>query len=150
MNWIKRYWILLVVGLVIVFLAYGGIAGIVSGIGYTKQIRASDKEITSLKKKIKASDTKADAAVDRARVAEEKARIERAEKEKHKARAARIEGEKRASRQNRNPPSDTNCRTHHKDFTCRAGRDHVAAAGSPFHAGGSTEKSRIPKNIHAC
>ena len=97
-DWLKRYWILLTVGLVIVFLAYGGIAGIVSGIGYQKQIRASDKEITSLKKKIKASDTKADAAIDRARVAEEQARIERAEKEKHKARAARIEEEKKELR----------------------------------------------------
>lgn len=97
-NWLKRNWILLVVGLVILFLAYGGIAGIVSGIGSRKQIRASDKEIASLKRDIKASDTKADVAIDRARVAEEKARIERAEKEKHKARADRIEEEKRELR----------------------------------------------------
>lgn len=97
-KFIKRHWILIVVGLVIVFLAYGGIDGIVSGMAYKKQIRTSDKEIASLKQKIKASDTKADAAVDRARVAEEEARIERAEKEKHKARAARIEGEKRELR----------------------------------------------------
>ena len=98
LKFIKRHWILLVVGLVIVFLAYGGIDGLVSGIEYKKQIRASDKEIASLKRDIKASDTKADAAIDRARIAEEQARIERAEKEKHKARAARIEEEKKELR----------------------------------------------------
>lgn len=97
-NWIKRHWILLVVGLVIVFLAYGGIDGLISKIGYKKQIRASDKEIASLKKDMKKSDSRADAAIDRAHKAEEEARIERAEKEKHKARAARIEGEKRELR----------------------------------------------------
>jgi len=97
-NWIKRNWGKVIVGFIIAFLLYGGIDGLVSEIGNRKQIRASDKKIASLKRDIKASDTKADAAIDRARVAEEQARIERAEKERHKARAARIEEEKKELR----------------------------------------------------
>ena len=51
-KFIKRHWILLVVGLAIIFLAYGGIAGIVSGIGYRKQIKERDIKIGELNGKI--------------------------------------------------------------------------------------------------
>lgn len=97
-NWIKRNWLIVLVGIIVLVLFYGAIDGLISDIGNKKQIRASDKKIASLKRDIKASDTKADAAIDRARVAEEQARIERAEKEKHKARAAKIEEEKKELR----------------------------------------------------
>jgi len=51
-NWIKRHWILLVVGLVIVFLAYGGIDGLIAKHNYKKSIKEKDTKISELWGKI--------------------------------------------------------------------------------------------------
>jgi len=94
-GWLKKNWLKILIGIIASILICSAADSVVARLGYKKQIKASDKEIVSLKRDIKESDTRADAAVARARTAEEEARIERAEKEKHKARAARIEEEKR-------------------------------------------------------
>lgn len=51
-NWIKRHWILLLVGSVILFLLYGGIDGIISKIAYKKKIKEKDASISELWGKI--------------------------------------------------------------------------------------------------
>ena len=51
-NWIKRHWILLVVGLVVVFLAYGGIDGLIAKHNYKKSIKEKDSSISELWGKI--------------------------------------------------------------------------------------------------
>jgi len=97
-GWLKKNWLKILIGIIAFILIYSAADSVVARLGYKKQIKASDKEIASLKRDIKESDTRADAAITCARTAEEEARIERAEKEKHKARAARIEEEKRELR----------------------------------------------------
>lgn len=47
-NFIKRHWILLAAGLVIVFLAYGGIAGLIATHNYKKSIKEKDVAISEL------------------------------------------------------------------------------------------------------
>ena len=54
-NWIKRHWILLVVCLAIVFLAYGGIDGLIAKHQYKKSIKDKDTKISELWGKIGAS-----------------------------------------------------------------------------------------------
>jgi len=51
-KFIKRYWFLLVVGLVIVFLAYGGIDGLIAKHNYKKSIKEKDATISELWGKI--------------------------------------------------------------------------------------------------
>jgi len=97
-GWLKKNGLKILIGIIAFILVYSAVDSVVARLGYKKQIKASDKEIASLKRDIKESDIRADAAVARAQTAEEEARIERAEKEKHKARSARIEEEKRELR----------------------------------------------------
>ena len=97
-SWLKKNWLKILIGIIASILIYSAVDSVVARFGYKKQIKASDKEIASLKRDIKESDTRADAAVARAQTAEEEARVERAEKEKHKARIARIEEEKKELR----------------------------------------------------
>lgn len=59
-NWIKRYWILLIVGLVILFLAYGGIEGLIAKHNYKKSIKEKDIKIAELWGKIGDSKTRED------------------------------------------------------------------------------------------
>jgi len=59
-----------------------------------KAIKASDRVIVTIKQEIQEAGFKADAAINRAEEAEEKAKIAKVEKEKHKANVARIEKEK--------------------------------------------------------
>jgi len=54
-NWIKRHWILLVIGLVILYLSYGAIDGAIAKYKYKKQIKGLDTEITELKQDKKES-----------------------------------------------------------------------------------------------
>jgi len=51
-NWIKRYWILLVVGFVILFLGYKAIDGAIAEHQYNKKIKAKDTTISELWVKI--------------------------------------------------------------------------------------------------
>lgn len=51
-KFIKRYWILIVIGLIIIFLAYGGIEGLVAKFQYKKQIKEKDTKISELWGKI--------------------------------------------------------------------------------------------------
>jgi len=51
-KFIKRHWILLVVGLVVVFLAYGGIDGLIAKHNYKKSIKEKDSSINELWGKI--------------------------------------------------------------------------------------------------
>jgi Skp family chaperone for outer membrane proteins len=97
-DWLKRNWLKVLIGIVVFILIYSAVDSAIARAAYKKDIKASNKEIASLKRDMKESDTRADAAVVRARIAEEEARVERAEKEKHKARAARVEEEKRELR----------------------------------------------------
>lgn len=54
-KWIKRNWILLAIGGVILFFAYGGIEGLVAKHNYKKKIGKMDTEISELKGGIKDS-----------------------------------------------------------------------------------------------
>ena len=54
-NWLKRHWILLVVGFIILFLLYGGIDGLIAKHNYKKKIGVFDTEIGGLKRGIKES-----------------------------------------------------------------------------------------------
>jgi len=51
-NFIKRYWFLFVVGLAILFFAYGGISGLVARHDYNKKIKTKDATISELWGKI--------------------------------------------------------------------------------------------------
>ena len=54
-KFIKRHWILIVVGLVILFLAVGGIDGLIAKHNYKKKIKTLDTDISGLKQGIKDS-----------------------------------------------------------------------------------------------
>jgi hypothetical protein len=51
-DWLKRNWLLLIVGLVILFLAYGGIEGLIAKHNYKKSIKEKDIKIAELWGKI--------------------------------------------------------------------------------------------------
>lgn len=61
---------------------------------YNRAIKASDRVIAEIKQNMKASDSRADAAIERSLKAEGEAKVAKAEKEKHKANVVKIEKEK--------------------------------------------------------
>ena len=92
-NWLKKYWLKTLISIITIILT-SYLSSLATKIVYKKQIKASDDKITEIKQDMKDSDSRADAAIVRARTAEQEARVERQEKERHKANVARIEKEK--------------------------------------------------------
>lgn len=91
--WLKlnKFKIIGTVIIIIFFIANSYVSGRYM---YNKAIKASDRVIANIKQDMKDSDSRADAAIVQAQIAEQEARAERAEKEKHKANVVKIEKEK--------------------------------------------------------